>query len=346
MHVYDSSVHKKTLKKDHSRYFTYVFVFLLLSALGGFVYYIVQNSPRLLYHFRENKYSEIERRHAQALSVVQAVFTGAESSEPAAVLALPEVQEFLELAHALQKDHREDAILFFHEATLLAEIFRHSIARDPQALLFLLFRDFIARPVFPKEWDRTLWQQALLAGRKAYALGLPETLAAKLAEASLEIYFAGGRPWWESALELARWQPSVKKLPTWQLVQAGLARELPDFALIRSSYGDSVATFSRAIYYLRSGNSPLGISALRELSNNKADALARDCALYVLGYLAGKEKRAREQLYYYEQIRFAEFAPQNAYFVPEFVYLLRFLGKKAEAEKTLKEWEERKAEGK
>ena len=95
---------------------------------------------------------------------------------------------------------------------------------------------------------------------------------------------------------------------------------------------------------MKAGNSPLGISNFRELSQNATDAASRDYALYTLGYLSGREKRVKDQLYYYKQIRFPEFAPSHPYFAGELHYLLRFLGQKSEADQLMRAWEEMKAQ--
>lgn len=345
MRAYDFGAHNKTVKRDKSRYFSYTFIFLLVAAFAAFVYYVVLNSPRIMFYFRENKYSEIERAHAKAMAAVQNMAASeatAKSVSPA--LQLAEVSEFMDLAHALQKDHREDPILHFHEATVLAEAVRKQVGERNQALIFLMFREFISRPVFPAEFDKELWQRTILTGRRARALGLPDVLAQKLAEAEMDAYLIGGRPWWESAHENVPQGASAKKLPSWHLIQAGLARETPDFELIKTAFGATIAGFAKGIYYTRSGNSPLGISNFRDLAKSQTDAFARDHALYILGYLSGKEKRTKDQLSYYKQIRFPEFAPQNPYFVNEYHYLLRFLGQKSEADQLMRAWEEMKGE--
>lgn len=345
MRAYDFGTHNKTVKRDKSRYFSYTFIFLLVAAFGAFIYYVVLNSPRIMFYFRENKYSEIERVHARALAAVQnAPANTAPHIEGTAAPQLPEVSEFFDLAHALQKDHREDPILYFHEATIVAESVRKQVAERQEALVFLLFREFINRPVFPAEFDHELWQRAILTGRKARALGLPDVLQQKLAEAEIDAYLIGGRPWWESANEIVAAGAAARKLPSWHLMQAGLASSTPDFELIKTAFGATIAGFAKGIYYTRSGNSPLGISNFRDLAKNQADAFARDHALYILGYLSGKDKRAKDQLSYYKQIRFPEFAPRNPYFVNEYHYLLRFLGQKSEADQLMRAWEEMKGE--
>ncbi len=347
MRAYDFGTHNKTVKRDKSRYFSYTFIFLLVVAFAAFIYYVVLNSPRILFYFRENKYSEIEKQHARALNAIQNLPSSQDANPlngQASALQLPEVSEFFDLAHALQKDHREDAILHFHEATVLAEAVRKQAGERQQALIFLMFRDFIGRPVFPVEFDHELWQRAILTGRRARALGLPDVLAQKLSEAEIDAYLIGGRPWWESAYDMVPTGSAAKKLPAWHLMQAGLTRETPDFELIKTAYGPTLAGFAKGIYYTRSGNSPLGISNFRDLAKNQADAYARDHALYILGYLSGKDKRTKDQLSYYKQIRFPEFAPQNPYFVGEYHYLLRFLGQKSEADQLMRAWEEMKGE--
>lgn len=346
MRAYDFSTHNKTVKRDRSRYFSYGFIFLLVLAGTAFVYYVVLNSPRILYYFRENKYSEIERAHTRALEAIQGLSADQAGGAHEGALSLREVKDFLDLAHALQKDHREDPILIYHEATVLDEILRRQAADKPQALLALLFREFISRPAFPGEFDRELWQKALLAGRKSRSLGLPEVLSARLAEMELDVYLLGGKPWWEGAQEIAGGHATAKKLPSWHVMQAGMARETPDFSLIQTAYGPTTGAFAKGVYYLRSGNSPLGISHLRELSRSQTDAFARDHALYMLGHLSGKEKRLRDQLFYFKQIRFTEFAPRYPFFVSELNYLLRFLGQASEADQMMKAWEELKAQEK
>jgi hypothetical protein len=346
MRAYDFSTHNKTVKRDKSRYFSYAFIFLLILAASAFVYYVILNSPRILYYFRENKYSEIERAHAAAIEAIQSLPGEQAGQVKNGALALSEVRDFLELAQALQKDHREDPILIYHEATVLDEIIRRQVSEKPQALLVLLFREFIGRPAFPAEFDRELWQRALLAGRKARALGLPEVLSARLAESELDVYLLGGRPWWESAQEIVLSNPAAKKLPAWHLMQAGMAREAPDFALLQTAFGPTTAAFAKGVYYMRSGNSPLGISSFRDLSKSQADAVARDHALYTLGFLSARDKRIRDQLFYYKQIRFNEFAPSYPFFVAELNYLLRFLGQQGEADQMMKAWEELKAQEK
>ncbi len=338
MRSYDFSTHNKTVKRDKSRYFSYAFIVLLFAALAAFVYYVLLNSPRILYYFRENKYSEIERLHNKAIETLPATFKPGTD-----VLTQGDVSDFLDLSRSLQKDHREDPILHFHEATLLDEIIRRQVAEHGDALLALLFREFIGRPQFPSEFDRELWQRALLTGRRARALGLPEVLTQKLAEAEVDVYLVGGKPWWESAQQLVPPMSAAKKLPSWHVMQAGLTRETPDFELIKTAYGASLAAFAKGVYYTRSGNSPLGISSFRDLAKNQADAFARDHALYALAHLSARDKRIRDQLSYLKQIRFVEFAPRYPHFVPEYNYLLRFLGSASEADQMMKAWEELKA---
>ena len=190
MRAYDFGTHNKTVKRDKSRYFSYTFIFLLVAAFAAFIYYVVLNSPRILFYFRENKYSEIEKAHGRALEAIHnlqpaAPGTAAKTSE---ALQLLEVSEFLDLAHTLQKDHREDPILHFHEATVLAEAVRKQANENTTALIFLLFREFINRPVFPREFDHELWQRTILTWRRARALGLPDVLSQKLAEAEIDAY--------------------------------------------------------------------------------------------------------------------------------------------------------------
>lgn len=345
MRSYDFSTHNKTVKRDKSRYFSYAFILLLAAAVAAFIYYVILNSPRIMFYFRENKYSEIERLHAKAIETIHAMPVEAVAAvNPKSPAQLPaDVAEFFDLAHELQKDHREDPILFYHEATVLDELVRKQAAERAPALLVMMFREFIGRPEFSREFDHELWQKALLTGRRARALGLPDVLAQKLSESEVDVYLLGGRPWWESARDLVPANSTARKIPAWHLMQAGLARETPDFELIKSAFGPSLAMFAKGVYYIRSGNSPLGISNFRDLSKNTADAAARDHALYVLGFLSGREKRIRDQLSYYKQIRFADFAPRNPYFAPEYHYLLRFLGQKSEADQLMHAWEELKA---
>ncbi|HRP69612.1 MAG TPA: hypothetical protein PLY93_08785, partial [Turneriella sp.] len=163
-------------------------------------------------------------------------------------------------------------------------------------------------------------------------------------ELEIDAYLIGGRPWWESAVEFGDIASPIRKTPAWHLIQTGLVRETPDFELIKTAYGATLATFVKGCYYLRSGNSPLGISNFRDLSKSPIDAGARDAALYVLGYLSGRDKRVKEQLSYYAQIRFPEFAPQNPFFVSEYNYLLRFLGQKSEADQLMRAWDELRQE--
>jgi hypothetical protein len=341
MRAYDFSTHNKTVKRDRSRYFSYTFLFLLVAAFAAFIYYVVLNSPRILFYFRENKYSGIENLHAQGVAAINAMPAGSETIGGA--LALPEVSDFMDTVHTLQKDHNEDPILFFHEASILDEIVRKQTTDHVPQMLALLFRDFIGKPQFPKDFDQALWQRALLTGRRARALGLPDVLAQKISEAEIEIYLLGGRPWWQSAQDVIPSGAAARKLPAWHVIQAGLNRETPDFELIATAYGKTLATFAKGIYYTRSGNSPLGISSFRELAKNDADAFAKDHALYALGFLSGREKRIKDQLFYYKQIRFAEFAPLYPHFASELHYLLRFLGEKSEADQLMHAWEELKA---
>lgn len=345
MRAYDFGTHNKTVKRDKSRYFSYAFILLLVAAFGAFVYYVILNSPRIMFYFRENKYSEIERLHARAIEVIRAMPADATPAGRGKTLAqLPgDVTDFFDMAHSLQKDHREDPILYYHEATVYDELVRKQVMEKSPALLVMMFREFIARPEFPPEFDQDLWQKALLTGRRARALGLPDMLAQKLIEAEIDVYLLGGKPWWESARDIVPANSLARKMPAWHLLQAGLARETPDFELIKAAFGVSLSGFAKGIYYLRSGNSPLGISNFRELAKSPSDAVARDHALYILGLLSGREKRLRDQLSYYKQIRFAEFAPRNPYFPGEYHYLLRFLGQKSEADQLMHAWEELKA---
>lgn len=338
MRAYDFSTHNKTVKRDKSRYFNYAFIFLITLAIASFFYYVVANSPRILFYFRENKYSGIEKLHAAAIARIQIEkFQGNEDA-----LKLSEVADFLSLASSLQKDHRDDPILHFHEATLLAEILRRQSQERLPAFIGIFFRDFIGRSGFPAEFDRELWQRALIAGRRARALGLTDAHAEKLAEVELETYAIAGRPWWESATALVGANSNARKLPAWHLIQAGLARETPYFELLKTAYGPILTHFIKGVYYMRSGNSPLGISSFREVAQNQTDAYARDHALYILGFLSGREKRVRDQLSYYKQIRFPEFAPDKPYFFNDYQFLLRFLGQKSEADQLMRAWEELK----
>ncbi|HRP69611.1 MAG TPA: hypothetical protein PLY93_08780, partial [Turneriella sp.] len=173
MRAYDFNTHNKTVKRDKSRYFSYAFIFLLVAALAAFIYYVALNSPRIMYYFRENKYSGIEKAHEAALAAIQ----NEKDADAQTLLQNSEIVDFIDLAHTLQKDHSEDAILVYHEATLLAEVLRKQVYANNQAIIFLFFRDFIQKPIFPPDFDYALWQRVVLLGRKARALGLPDVLA-------------------------------------------------------------------------------------------------------------------------------------------------------------------------
>lgn len=327
-------------RKKGNRLFKLAFFLVILAGIGAGSWYIYQNIPRYLFNFNENKYAEIEKRLSQAEQSVSQLTTDENNPSKYFLAALKhrDTLVFLDLAQKLTKDHPEDPMIFYYRGMLYNRIFDTACERQKHLYTDIFFYEFTDHYRFPVSLDHDVWSKAILFLRKALALGLPEPLARKTNTDLARLYLWGGRPYWST---MGEWLEKNRDAGgnTLSLFNIILVRQTPDWKALETQFSPDVINFWKGLYYLKTGNSPLGYTHLSGITRSKAEVRIKNNAWYILGFLQGRDKKRREQLYSYKQIDTAEFFSRAPWFVTEYHYVLRFLGEQKEADRLMFEFE-------
>ncbi len=310
---------------------------VLLLLVGGSAYATYYFREWIFFRFENDQQGEILRRLAESVEVVRSKATG---QEVATEIAKDKtLTEFFALLDSMKNVESLMGVVQFARGKVLFELFAIVPARNRSLYYDIFFLEFVERYAMPKQLDAVAWQQAILSLRKAMALNLPDELKKEAARLLAELYLWGGRPFWTSAYELLEQHSPGKEETIRHLFNIMLARNTPDFEKLTAIFSEEPVLLWQAIYYLKAGNTPLAYSILYKLADAGEEAQIRNNALYLLGRIQGKEKRHRQQIYYYRRIDAVEFLPRAPWFLDEFAYVLRFVGDSGESQRFIAQYE-------
>lgn len=314
-----------------------IFWLLLLLLVGVGAYGTYHFRERIFFRFQNDQQGLILRRLADSVELVRSKAAGQEL--PAEIAKDKALTEFSAMLDSMRDVEPLMGVVQFARGKLLFELFAIVPARNRSLYYDIFFMEFVERYAMPKQLDANTWQQAVLSLRKAMVLNLPDDLKKETVRLLAELYLWGGRPFWASAYALLEQHGLGKEETIRHLFNILLARNTPDFEKLTVIFSEEPVLLWQAIYYLKAGNAPLGYSILYKLADAGTEAQIRNNALYLLGRIQGKEKRHRQQIYYYRKIDAMEFLPRAPWFLDEFAYVLRFVGESGEAQRLMAQYE-------
>lgn len=326
-HIHHESPQKS---KKGRKTLVFFFIFLLLAGAAALEFY--RNQTRYLFLIHRDRYAMLERQ-------ASVILNEAKSNDKAALEHLASFQDsLLKLRH----DHPSDAYLPYLHGKLLSDTFFLPVEKNPALIVRLLFDLQVDHYSFPKELDAGLWKRSILLLRSALAMestpGVSEQSQTELAR----LYFWGGLNYWETGHKYISLEKTGEERENdiyVHLYQIILQKQPPDWEVLGKTFDEPSLKLLKSIYFLRSGNTPLAYSLLRELHADTEHPEVRNMALYVSGHQFGKRRNLRQQLYYYRAIDPEDFLRSNPWFLEEYHFLLRFFGAREEASRFLARYE-------
>ena len=309
------------------------FLFIVgLFAFGGYQLYL--NKDRILFYFQKDKYKQLKAKLQTAYSVINSENT-IDNEET--------VKSTIELLENLSADHPTDPQVFAFKGHLYYKIFARKV--KPRLLLDLFFTDYLDRYKFAAELDHMNWRNAMIAYRKSLALEVEEADRKQIIENLARLYLWGGRAYFESGYVHLRKRKDNSTIAS--LYNVILTQREPAWGLLEKEFSKELTDFLKALYFLKTGNEPGGFSILKDLAvaefeqDGPLTKALQNNAKYLLGNIMGRQKKWKSQLKNYSTIEFASFLEKNPWFLKEYNYLLRYLGKKKEATAFLSKYEKR-----
>ncbi|MCS6985290.1 MAG: hypothetical protein NZM25_09240 [Leptospiraceae bacterium] len=316
-------------KKGHKG----IFLFLLLLFLGIVGYAAYRYHVHIWLLFAPKEESELVMRFERAQQTIR------EAPFETSATELREskfVSEFFRYLKAYLDTRPAEAMGHALSGLIEYELFLLPLRKEKYLYDDLLFLCYIGKYRFPASLDFSLWQKSILTLRKALALGLKGNWQERVNYALASLYLWGGLSYWNAAYSLLGQKDEDLFLK--DILNILSQHAPPRFTYLESYFGKESAQLGQAIYYLKSGNTPVGYSLLYQLTNLKERADIRNRALYLLGHVHAKQKHYRQQLYYLRQMDAMEFGKSFPWFIEEYVFLLRFLGDHGTAQRILEEY--------
>ena len=326
------SIKDSYTRKPKSNRLPKFILFLLIVGTFAFAgYYIYLNKDRLLFYFQKDKYLKLQEKLKQTENLL-ATETNLNSDK---------VQAIEELLFNLSQDHPDDFLVFFFRGQLYFKLFQQQLQTNSVLYKEIFFMDFLDRYTFPTQLNRRHWHNALISLRKAKALGLSKSYNKKTVEALAVLYLWGGKAYYPSGQQMLSGFQNSKATSLFNII---LNKKEPQWHVLEKEFDRDLIKFWQAIYSLRIGNEPKGFSYLKDLTmtnpeNPQKNRLLQNNAHYLLGYIMQKQKKWKSQLKNWQSIDFDEFVPRHPWFIKEYNYLLRYLGKNKEASSFLHRYE-------
>ena len=330
-------------KNTGPRLFKIIIVTVLLLALFACGYWVYQNKERLLFYIQKDKYSKIEQDIDRLIALTGKIrinISGTDQSEIRKDLLILS-DDLLNRIGNLQKDHPEDGFLYFLQGKINYHLFQTWSESDVNHKTNLIFEIYINRYRFPATVENDLFYKAILSLRKALILKVNTNYSLQAVNWLIDLYFWGGLPYWHSGFTVAKNEKITDNI-TLNSFNVLFAEKMPAWDTLQKSMPSQNVDLLKGIYYLKTGNSPVGFSLLNSLIDQNENIPVKNNALYLMGELIGRKNRNRKQLFYYDKIDLQEFIAREPWFLEEYHFLLRFLGENQKAVELLNTFEKKK----
>lgn len=328
-HSYDNT---KRNSSSGGGFFKLIFILVLLTSFIWLCYYLYSSKERLLFYIETNKYEQVEKQLQKTLQLLKVKKSN----------GIKEVIETQLLLKQLIQDHPDDGRLYKYKADLYYQMFLTNIKKNQKIYDSLFFRAFINRYKFPLDLSKKHWNSAMVSYSRALQLILKSAEKNQVRNKLIELNLWGGKPYWQNGIELIeKLKEDQPKSTTIQLFRVLLGETEPEWDIIKPIFRKNLLKFFKGLYHLRTGNEPRGFSYLKKLSKLKDDTEwnLKNNSTYILSSLMKKQKKKRSQLAYYKKINLDEFLVREPWFLSEYNYILRFLGKKKKSAKLLLKYE-------
>ncbi len=318
-----------------------IFLLLLILFLVGGGYWVYKSGVFNLFDFSKKDYHG--RIESQKMIIES-------SSAKGGAISQEKLEDFRADYQNRLNSHPGDSILFYYCGSLEYAIFTSRLEHSYTILSDIFLLQYIKRYKFPEALSYTAHKNALMLLRKAIALGLPTN---KLRDAQYKLnflYLFSNKLHFASRNILKNLNQFVNASSlnySQELIHVVTTLQVPNWDVLRKYYPPILITYLKAIYYLKVKNRPFGFSLLqglvkREVHSKEEKSLV-DNALYLMGYIEGaKQGRRENQFYFYSKINIHEFTQKYDWFVDEYLFILKFLGKKKEQKEFITKLQKKK----
>jgi len=339
---------------------------ILLLFLGSILFslfiggrWLYKNREQFLFYFEENKHIKLLKKIGSIEDIAKKDLNFEK---------LDRVIQFEKLIDKLSKNQYSDGYLAYLKGKLNYLKFQSDVKKNQSLLWELFFYAYLDRYKFPVSLRKDIWQKAIISLRRALVLKLPQKNKNECKQYLANLYLWGGKSYWNLGLSLLEEKNDKDNvfnsfISIYHFYNILLQTKIPDWSMLKAEYSTEIISFWEVIYYLKSGNIPRAYSLLNhliqlkqtndiqgqsnsrktlfQLNRDQMIQIIKNNSLYLLGHQMKKEKKLKNQYYYYSQIDHSSFLKRNKWFLEEYHFLLRFLGKNNEASQFLLKYEKK-----
>ena len=309
--------------KKNKRSKLFILLFFLFMLGGG--YWAYKSGVLNLFDFSQKDYYNHIEYHKKLI----------ETSSKKGIISPTKLNDFRQDYRNMLISHPGDPMLFYYCGVLEYSIFISPLKHSYVILSDIFLLQYVKKYKFPKALSYAAHKHALILLRKAIALGLP---ANKLRDAQYKLnflYLLSNKihfSFKNIVNTVNQFVNSSHVHYTQELIHIVTTLQTPNWDVLNKHYPPILITYLKAVYYLKVKNRPFGFSLLQKLVQQEVysteDQSLIDNALYLMGYIEGiKQKRQKNQLSFYSQINIKRFMQKYDWFLEEYVFLLKFLGK-------------------
>ena len=316
-----------------SRFF---FFFLLPLFFAYLAYQIYQKQAVIIFYFQKNKYQELSKEQEKIEEKLQG---GVEVDQNT-------IEDLVQKYDVLITQYPSDPFLFYYLGRLNFVLFERQVKRSKTALADTLLSHFLDQSSIAKLSKLEIWQKAVLCLRKALALRLPPEQSADAIGKLAYLYLFAEEVHLKVAGDFLEKGPlNSERDHYYEIAKVVVSSQKPDWAYLKEIFPEYFLIYLKGLHAIRIGNRPRGFFLLHKLIQIKdPSAEMRACidnALYLMGHLNKRyRKPSQQQIYYYSLIKLDGFMVRHPWFFDEYLFSLRFLGRRQKAKEIQKAYNE------
>ena len=314
-------------KKKKGRVFKFFFFFLLPLFFAALIYQIYQKQAVIIYYFQQNKYQELSKEQEKIEKDLQNKGKINRNSQ----------ENLMQKYNDLIAQYPSDPFLFFYLGRLNFILFEEQVRNSETALADALLSHLLDQSKIHKLSKQKTWQNAVLFLRKALALKLPSEQSADIMGRLAYLYIFAEQIHLKIAEDFLEEKFSRSKgNQYYEIAKVVTSSQKPNWAYLKKIFAEYFLDYMKGIHAVRIGNKPKGFFLLNKLIQTKNPSTEiRACidnALYLMGYLNRTYKNpSYQQIYYYSMIKLDDFLTRHPWFLEEYLFSLRFLGRNQKA---------------
>ena len=314
----------KNRKKFRNKLFKF---FLLPLILIGFIvsaYQIYQKQASIIFYFQKNKYQKLAKEQK---AIQEELFAQDKINQK-------KIDALRKKYYDLIEEYPNEPLLFYYLGALNFTLFERQIRKSDFLLPDTILSHFLNNHKITDLSKQKEWQNAVIYFRKALALKLPPEQSMNIICRLAYLYLFGQKAHLEVVQGFLEQKYSdLKENYYYEIAKVVVSDQKPNWEYLGQVLSESFFTYLKGLHAIRIGNRPQGFFLLNRITAiSNASPKTRvyiDNALYLMGYLnKNQNKPSTRQIYYYSLIKLDDFMQRHPWFFEEYLFSLRFFGRK------------------